>query len=178
MLSVTVIFFTYATGAFVIGLYLIGVGAEPAEGDEKGPLYSIGWIELVVGLFLASQMIILVQTASVDIAILTTLAGIVGLFALFFTTLGIVLIKGADLRPVGGVAFVIGLFAWPFAFFDGFNGVFLFQSNAIVWSVALFAVAAFTYGMFEAKMTGYVLIATAVWGWVPAVYLAFDATPF
>ena len=168
MLSVAVIFFTYATGAFVIGVYLLGIGAEPAE-EGKGPLYSVGWIELVVGLLLASQTIILVQTAGFP-----TLAGIVGLFALFFTSLGIALINGADLRPVGAIAFTIGMFAWPYAFFDGFNGVFLFQSNAIVWSIALFAVAAFTYGKLEAKILGGILVLTAIWGWFPAVYLSFD----
>ena len=171
MLSVAVIFFTYATGAFVIGVYLLGIGAEPADDGGKGPLYSVGWIELVVGIFLATQTIILVETAG-----LPTLAGIVGLFALFFISLGIVLIKGADLRPVGAIAFTIGLFAWPYAFFDGFNGVFFFQSNAIVWSIALFAVAMFTYGKLEAKIMGGILVFTAIWGWLPAVYLAFDAS--
>ncbi len=169
MLSVAVIFFTYATGAFVIGVYLLGIGAKPAEGGGKGPLYSVGWIELVVGLFLAAQTIILVQTAGFP-----TLAGIVGLFALFFISLGIVLIKGADLRPVGAIAFTIGMFAWPYAFFDGFNGVFLFQSNAIVWSVAFFAIAAFAYGKLEAKIMGGILVIVAIWGWLPAVYLPFD----
>ncbi len=173
MLSVAVIFFTYATGAFVIGLYLLGIGAKPADEGGKDPLYSVGWIELVVGLFLTAQTIILVQTAG-----LPTLAGIVGLFALFFTSLGIVLIKGADLRPVGAIAFTIGMFAWPYAFFDVFNGFFLFQLNAIVWSVALFAVAAFTYGKLEAKILGGILVATAAWGWLPAVYLSLDEVPF
>ena len=169
MLSVTVIFFTYATGAFVIGVVLLGIGAEPAEEGGKSPLYSVGWIELVVGLFLATQTIILVQTAE-----LPTLAGIVGLFSLFFISLGVVLITGADLRPVGTIAFVIGLLAWPYAFFDGFNGVFLFQATAIVWSLAFFAIAAFAYGKLEAKMLGGILVITAILGWLPAVYLPFD----
>ena len=171
MLSVAVIFFTYATGAFVIGVYLLGIGAEPADEGGKGPLYSVGWIELLVGLFLTVQTIILVETAG-----LPTLAGIVGLFALFFMSLGIALVKGADLRPVGAIAFVIGMFAWPYALFDGFNDIILFQSNAIVWSVAFFAIAAFTYGKLGAKILGGVLVLTAIWGWLPAVYLAVDAS--
>ena len=171
MLSVTVIFFIYATGAFVIGVVLLGIGAEPAEEGGKSPLYSVGWIELVVGLVLATQTVILVQTAE-----LPTLAGIVALFALFFTSLGVVLITGGDLRPVGTIAFVIGLLAWPYAFFDGFNGVFLFQATAIVWSIAFFAIAAFAYGKLEAKMMGGILVATAILGWLPAVYLPFDGT--
>ncbi len=171
MLSVAVIFFTYATGAFVIGVYLLGIGAEPADDGGKGPLYTVGWVELLVGLFLAVQTIILVETAG-----LPTLAGIVGLFALFFTSLGIALIKGADLRPVGTIAFVIGMFAWPYAFFNGFETVFLFQSNAIVWSVAFFAIAAFAYGKLAAKNLGGVLVLTAIWGWLPVVYLALDAS--
>ena len=170
MLSVAVIFFTFATGAFVIGVYLLGIGADEPEDGGKGPLYSIGWIELVVGLFLVTQVLILVEVAG-----LPTLAGIVGLFALFFISLGIVLIKGADLRPVGAIAFTIGLFAWPFFLFDGFNGVFIFQSNAILWSVAFFAIAAFTYGKLSAKPVGAILLLVAIWGWTPAVYLSVDA---
>ena len=61
---------------------------------------------------------------------------------------------------------------------DGFNGVFVFQSNAVVWSVALFAVAAFTYGKLEAKILGGILVATAIWGWLPAIYLSLDEVPF
>ena len=173
MLSVAVIFFTFATGAFVIGVYLLGIGAdEPADGG-KGPLYSVGWIELVVGLLLATQVLILVEVAGFP-----TLAGIVGLFALFFISVGIALIKGADLRPVGAIAFTIGLFAWPYAFFDGFNGVFVFQSNAILWSVAFFGIAAFTYGKLNAKPLGGILLLVAIWGWLPAVYLSVDALIF
>jgi hypothetical protein len=171
MLSVAVIFFTYATGAFVIGVYLLGIRAEESDDGGKGLLYSIGWVELLVGLFLAVQTIILVETAG-----LPTLAGIVGLFALFFTALGIALVKGADLRPVGTIAFVIGMFAWLYVFFDGFNDTFFFQSNAIVWSVAFLAIAAFTYGMLEAKALGAILVVTAIWGWLPALYLAVDAS--
>ena len=170
MLSVAVIFFTFATGAFVIGVYLLGIGADEPEDGGKGPLYTIGWIELVVGLFLALQVLILVEVAG-----LPTFAGIVGLFALFFITFGIALITGADLRPVGAIAFTIGLFAWPFAFFDVFNGIFVFQSNAILWSVAFFGIAAFTYGKLNAKPLGAILMLVAIWGWLPAVYLSVDA---
>ncbi len=172
MLSVAVIFFTFATGAFVIGVYLLVIGADEPEDGGKGPLYTIGWIELVVGLFLALQVLILVNTG------IPTLAGVVGLFALFFISFGIALIAGADLRPVGAIAFTIGLFAWPFAFFDGFSGVFVFQSNAILWSVAFFGIAAFTYGKLNAKVLGGILMLVAIWGWLPAVYLSVDAAIF
>jgi hypothetical protein len=173
MLSVAVIFFTFATGAFVIGVYLLGIGADEPEGGGKGPLYTIGWIELVVGLFLVTQVLILVEVAG-----LPTLAGVVGLFALFFISFGIALINGADLRPVGAIAFTIGLFAWPYAFFDGFDGVLAFQSNAILWSIAFFAIAAFTYGKFNPKLLGGILMLVAIWGWLPAVYLSVNATIF
>jgi hypothetical protein len=79
------------------------------------------------------------------------------------------------LRPVGAIAFTIGLFAWPYAFFDVFNGVFVFQSNAILWSVAFFGIAAFTYGKLNAKILGGILMLVAIWGWLPAVYLSVDA---
>ena len=74
------------------------------------------------------------------------LAGLVVLFAVFFTTFGVALIKGADLRPIGNLAIPVGILAALYLTFDGFNDTFLFQSSTILWGVVFLLVAGFTYG--------------------------------
>ncbi len=174
MLSVAVIFFTFALGAWVIGLYLIGVGAEPTE-EGSDPVTTVGWIAVIVGLLLASQVFILVQQAGGD-ALILTLAGLVLLFAVFFTAIGVALVTGADLRPIGNLAVPVGILAALFVTFDLFNDTFLFQSSTIWWGVVFLLVAGFTYGKVSAKLLGYALVVTGIWGFLPAVYLALDKT--
>jgi len=172
VLSVAVIFFTFALGAWVIGLYLIGMGAEPAEGGQD-PIKMVGWVELVVGLILTTQVFLLVQQADGD-GLILTLAGLVLLFAVFFTVLGIALIRGGDLRPVGNLAIPVGILAGAYVSFDLFDGTFLFQSSTLWWLVVFLMVAGFTYGKVPAKILGYALIITAIWGFAPVVYLALN----
>ena len=175
MLSVAVIFFTFALGAWVIGLYLIGMGSEPAEGGQD-PIKMVGWVELIVGLILATQVFLLVQQAGGNAVpgLSLILAGLVLLFAVFFTAFGIALIKGLDLRVVGNLAIPVGILAGSYISFDLFDGTFLFQSSTIVWFVVFLMVAGFTYGKVPAKILGYALIFTALWGFAPVVYLAFN----
>jgi hypothetical protein len=172
VLSVAVIFFTFALGAWVIGLYLVGMGAEPAEGGQD-PIKMVGWVELIVGLMLATQVFLLVQQADGNPLILT-LAGLVLLFAVFFTALGIALVRGGDLRPVGNLAIPVGILAGTYVSFDLFEGTFLFQSSTLWWVVVFLMVAGFAYGKVPAKILGYALIITAIWGFAPVVYLALD----
>ena len=172
MLSVAVIFFTFGLGAWVIGLYLIGMGSEPAEGGSN-PLVMVGWIEVIVGSILVGQVFILVQQAGGE-GLILTLAGLVGLFALFFTAFGVALVTGADLRPIGNLAAPIGVLAAFYVSFDLFNDTFLFQSSTILWGVVFLMVAGFTYGKVSAKNLGYALIIIGVYGFLPVVYLAFD----
>ena len=172
MLSVSVIFFTFALGAWVMGLYLVGMGATPTE-EGSDPLVTVGWVEVIVGVILASQVFILVQQAAGN-ALMLTLAGLVLLFAVFFTALGVALITGADLRPVGNLSIPVGVLAVLYVSFDLFNDTFLFQSSTILWGVVFLMIAGFTYGKVGAKLLGYALIVTGIWGFLPAVYLALD----
>ena len=172
MLSVSVIFFTFALGAWVMGLYLVGMGATPTE-EGSDPLVTVGWVEVIVGVILASQVFILVQQAAGN-ALILTLAGLVLLFAVFFTALGVALITGADLRPVGNLSIPVGVLAVLYVSFDLFNDTFLFQSSTILWGVVFLMIAGFTYGKVGAKLLGYALVVTGIWGFLPAVYLALD----
>ncbi len=172
MLSVSVIFFTFALGAWVMGLYLVGMGATPTE-EGSDPLVTVGWVEVIVGVILASQVFILVQQAAGN-ALILTLAGLVLLFAVFFTALGVALITGADLRPVGNLSIPVGVLAVFYVSFDLFNDTFLFQSSTILWGVVFLMIAGFTYGKVGAKLLGYALVVTGIWGFLPAVYLALD----
>jgi hypothetical protein len=175
LLSVAVIFFTFALGAWVIGLYLIGMGAEPAEGGQD-PIKMVGWVELIVGLILTTQVFVLVQQSSLSPigGLNVVLAGLISLFAIFFTAFGIALIKGLDLRVIGNLAVPVGILAGAYVSFDLFNDTFMFQSSTIVWLVVFLMVAGFTYGKVPAKILGFALILTAVWGFAPVVYLALD----
>ena len=172
MLSVAVIFFTFGLGAWVIGLYLLGVGANPTE-DAGDPGITVGWIELIVGLILTTQVFVLVQQAGGEGSILT-LAGLVLLFALFFTAFGVALIKGSDLRPIGNLAVPVGVLAAFYVTFDLFDGTFLFQSSTIWWLIVFLLVAGFTYGMVPAKLLGAALVLTGIYGFLPVVYLALN----
>ncbi len=174
VLSVAVVFFTFALGAWVIGLYLVGMGANPTE-EARDPAVTVGWVEVIVGVILASQVFILVQQAGGDAGILT-LAGLVLLFAVFFTSLGAALITGADLRPIGNLAVPVGILAAFYVSFDLFNDTFLFQSSTIWWGIVFLLIAGFTYGKVPAKLLGYALLITAIWGFLPVVYLALDKT--
>ena len=174
MLSVSVIFFTFGIGAWVIGLYLIGMGSEPTEEEGNNPLLTVGWIELIVGLILASQVFVLLQQTNLGIV-----AGLVGLFALFFTAFGVALIKGADLRPIGNLAIPVGILAALYTPFEAFTGgFFIFQSSAIWWGIVFLLIAGFTYGKVPAKLLGWALVITAVWGFLPAVYLVLEVDLF
>jgi len=172
VLSVAVIFFTFGLGAWVIGLYLVGMGANPTE-DAADPGITVGWVELVVGLILTTQVFVLVQQAAGE-GLILTLAGLVLLFALFFTSLGIALIRGLDLRPIGNLAVPVGVLAAFYVSFDLFDGIFLFQSSTIWWLIVFLLVAGFTYGMVPAKLLGAALVLTGIYGFLPVVYLALN----
>jgi len=173
VLSVAVIFFTFGLGAWVIGLYLLGVGANPTE-EAGDPGATVGWVELIVGLILTTQVFVLVQQAGDGLSPLLILAGLVLLFALFFTALGVSLIKGLDLRPIGNLAVPVGVLAAFYVSFDLFDGTFLFQSSTIWWLIVFLLVAGFTYGMVPAKLLGAALVLTGIYGFLPVVYLALN----
>jgi hypothetical protein len=175
VVSVSVIFFTFALGAWVIGLYLVGMGSEPAEGGGN-PLVTVGWIEVVVGVILFSQVFIIVQQ---DAGVV--LAGLVVLFAVFFTSFGVALVKGADLRPIGNLAIPVGILAALYVDFLDFTegeSDFIFQSSAIWWGVVFLLVAGFTYGKVPAKVLGWALVITGLWGFLPAVLIALNQRVF
>ena len=158
-------------------LFLIGMGSEPAEEGGSSPLLTVGWIEVVVGIILTTQVFVLVQTSGGD-GLILILAGLVLLFAVFFTSFGAALVKGADLRPIGNLAIPVGLLAATYITFDLFDGVVMFQSSTILWAVVFLMVAGFTYGKVGAKLMGWALIVTAIWGFLPAVYLALHLDLF
>jgi hypothetical protein len=148
------------------------MGSDPAEGGQD-PIKMVGWVELIVGLILTTQVFLLVQQADGN-GLILSLAGLIVLFAIFFTSFGIALIKGGDLRVIGNLAIPVGILAGSYVSFDLFDGTFLFISSTVWWVVVFLLIAGFTYGKVQAKVLGYALIATAVWGFAPVVYLAFN----
>lgn len=173
MPPITVVFFVTGIAVWSNCLYFLGVGADRKEGASD-PLTSVGWITLVAGLvdFVQAFAIMSNQLAG-DASIL--LAGLVGIYAAFFTFLGITEIRGLDLRPLGNVALavaIVPLFYWEF-----FAGGWMFRSILVVWAIVFLAITATTYGRLSPKALGALLFVTAVYTfWTPAVILALGET--
>lgn len=171
MPPITLIFATSGLALWVIALHFIGVGAKPAEGSPS-PLTTVGIAPVVAGVVdLACALYILaVRPAPLGVAAVP-LAGLVGCYGVFFTTVGIVAYRGLDLRPVGNLSIavaIVPLFWWNF-----FAGTWMFQSNLIVWAVAFLAVAATIYGRLNGRVLGVLLAATAIYTFfVPCALLA------
>ncbi|GAA3724383.1 hypothetical protein [Streptomyces tremellae] len=168
MPPITVIFVVSGLAVWLNGLAFLGVGAKKAEGTPD-PLVSVGWVTLVAGVVDFAEAVYLL--AAVPPATGIPLAGLVVFYATFFTTLGLTLVKGLDLRPVGNLAVAVALvplFWWSF-----FDGTWMFQSILAVWAVAFLSVAATTYGRLPGRILGGVLTVTALYTFLtPAVLLA------
>ncbi|HVS42937.1 MAG TPA: AmiS/UreI family transporter, partial [Candidatus Dormibacteraeota bacterium] len=103
------------------------------------------------------------------------LAGLIIFYAAFFTLLGVTEILGLDLRPLGNVSAAVALA--PLAYWQFFDGGWMFRSILIFWAVTFLCIAATTYGKFQPRALGTILIGTAVYTfWVPAWILATGHT--
>jgi hypothetical protein len=173
MPPITVVFFVTGIAVWANFLYFLGVGAAPKEGGSN-PVTSVGWITLAAGLvdFVQAFDIMSNQLAG-DAS--TLLAGLVAIYAAFFTFLGITEIRGLDLRPLGNVSLavaIVPLFYWEF-----FAGGWMFRSILVVWAIVFLAIAATTYGRLNPKILAALLFVTAVYTfWTPAVILALGET--
>jgi hypothetical protein len=168
MPPITVIFVVSGLAVWMNGLAFLGVGAKPAE-DGPDPLVTVGWVTLLAGLVDITQAAVIIGTVPAATGI--PLAGVVTFYGTFFTGLGVSLIKGLDLRPIGNLAVavaIVPLFWWTF-----FTGSWMLQSILIVWLVAFLSVAATTYGKLPGKVLGVVLTITSIYTFLaPAALLA------
>ncbi len=173
MPPITIVFFLTGIAVWANALYFLGVGATRKEGASD-PLTTVGWITLVVGLadFVQAFDIMSNQLAG-DASIL--LAGLVSIYAGFFTFLGVTEIRGLDLRPLGNVSVAVALV--PLFYWSFFAGGWMFRSILVVWAVVFLAIAATTYGRLGGKVLGALLVLTATYTfWVPAIILALGRT--
>jgi hypothetical protein len=170
-LPLTLLLVAAGLAAWANGMYFLGIGATPAEGSAN-PAKTVGAISLVAGIVMfvnVGYMIFIVGGNGVAVAALATL------YAAFFTTLGISLVWGLDLRPIANICLPIAVGSLPFItkFFDK---DLLFQSIMVVWTVAFLAIFATVYGKFQAKWLGWILLVTAVWTFfLPALRIAMGA---
>ena len=168
MPPITVIFVVSGLAVWMNGLAFLGLGSKRAEGAPD-PLATVGWITLVAGIVDLLQAAVIIGT--VPPATGVPLGGLVTFYGTFFTGLGVSLVKGLDLRPIGNLAIavaIVPLFWWKF-----FDGSWMFQSILVVWVIAFLAVAATTYGKLPGKVLGAILTLTAVYTFlVPAALLA------
>jgi hypothetical protein len=169
MPPITIVFFLTGIAVWANALYFLGIGADKQEGGAD-PLKSVGWISLIAGLSNFGQAVYIMAARPLgDPSVL--LGGLVIFYAAFFTFLGITEILGLDLRVLGNVSAavaIVPLFYWKF-----FEGGWMFRSILVVWAVVFLAITATTYGKLQAKVTGSMLVGTAVYTfWVPAAILA------
>jgi hypothetical protein len=168
MPPITVIFVVSGLAVWMNGLAFLGAGSKPVE-DGPDPLKTVGWVTLLAGIVDILQAAVIISTAPNATGV--PLAGLVTFYGTFFTGLGVSLIKGLDLRPIGNLAAavaIVPLFWWKF-----FDGSWMFQSILFVWLVAFGAVTATTYGKLAGKALGVILTITSVYTFlVPAALLA------
>ena len=170
MPPITIVFFVSGIAVWANAMYFLGVGADRKEGGAD-PLKSVGWVTLTAGLvdFVQSFAIMSNQLAGEGSILL---GGLVSIYALFFTFLGITEVLGLDLRPLGNVCIAVALVPL-FYFSDFFTGGWMFRSILLVWAVVFLAIAGVTYGKVRPKILAYLLFLTAIYTfWTPAVILA------
>ncbi len=169
MPPITIVFFVSGLAVWANALYFLGLGAAPKEGGTD-PLRAVGWVTLAAGVVDFLQAFdILSQGLAGEGSIL--IGGLVAIYATFFTFLGVTEILGLDLRPLGNVAFAVALV--PLFYWNVFAGGWMLRSILIVWAVVFLAITATTYGRFNARALGVLLVITATYTfWTPAVILA------
>ena len=176
-LPITVLFFILGVAAWVNGLFFLGKGAEAEEGGAN-PLTTVGWITLTCGLVgLVSVYYLLIYRPAPLGDMAVAIAGLASFYAVFFTALGAVEIRGLDLRPIANIAIpisVVSLFFLPFFAFS-----LLFQTIMVVWTIAFALVALTVFGRTGPKLLGWWLVFTAIWSfWLPGVMISLGIPIF
>lgn len=164
MPPIAVVFVVSGLAVLLNGLYFLGLGAKPVSEDSPNPVVSVGWITLVAGLVDLVQAAVIIAKFPGDFGEPTPaipLAGLITFYGTFFVLLGITLVRGLDLRPVGNLAIAVALV--PLCWVPFFAGGWMFVSILIVWVVAFLSVALTTYGKLPAKALGAVLTLTALY---------------
>lgn len=168
MPPITVIFVVSGLAVWLNGLAFLGIGAKGADYGPD-PLKTVGWVTLLAGIVDSVQAALIIGTKPGEVGI--PLAGIVTFYATFFVALGVTLIKGLDLKPIGNLAVavaIVPLFWWKF-----FDGSWMLQSILVVWLIAFLSVAATTYGKLPGKVLGAILTITSLYTFLtPAALLA------
>jgi hypothetical protein len=169
---ITVIFVVSGLAVWLNGLAFLGIGAKGADYGPN-PLKTVGWVTLLAGIVDGIQAAVIIVKAPSDVGI--PLAGIVTFYSTFFFALGITLINGLDLKPIGNLAIavaIVPLFWWKF-----FDGSWMLQSILVVWLVAFLSVAGTTYGKLPGKVLGVILTITSLYTFLtPAALLALGKT--
>lgn len=171
MPPITVVFVITGLAVWLNGLAFLGIGAKQEEGSPS-PLVTVGWVTLVAGLVDLTNSVWIIQKLFGGEASDTgvRLSGLVTFYGTFFVALGVALVKGLDLKPIGNLA--VGVALVPLAWFPFFDGGWMFKSILVVWVVAFLSVAGVTYGKLNARFLGAVLVATSLYTFLlPAALL-------
>ena len=176
MPPITVVFVITGLAVWLNGLAFLGIGAKQQEGSPS-PLVTVGWVTLTAGIVDLVNALWIIQKLfggdSSDTGV--RLAGLVTFYGAFFLALGVSLVKGLDLRPIGNLAVAVAIvpvFWWSF-----FDGGWMFKSILVLWIVTFLSVAAVTYGKLKGEVLGAILVVTAVYAFLaPAAILATGNT--
>jgi len=171
MPPITIVFVVSGLAVWLNGLAFLGIGAKEEPG-RPNPLVTVGWVTLAAGIIDLANAVWIIQKLfggdSSDVGV--RLAGLVSFYGLFFLALGVALVKGLDLRPIGNLAVAVALA--PLAWWAFFDGGWMFKSILAFWVVSFLAVAAVTYGKLKGQVLGVILVATSVYTFLlPAALL-------
>ncbi|MFT4262118.1 MAG: AmiS/UreI family transporter [Nocardioides sp.] len=176
MPPITVVFVITGLAVWLNGLAFLGIGTKQTEGSPS-PLVTVGWVTLAAGIVDLINAVWIVQKLfggdASDVGV--RLAGLVTFYGIFFLALGVSLVKGLDLQPIGNLA--VGVALVPLAWIPFFDGGWMFKSILIVWVASFLSVTAVIYGKLKGQVLGAVLVFTALYTFLlPAAILGSGHT--
>lgn len=176
MPPITMVFVLTGLAVFVQAMFFLGVGAQ-ADAGKKSPIISAGWIALVAGIVdvIVGLYITVARPIEPDPSLL--LAGLIGVYGLFFIALGLTEILDLDLRVIGNLAIPTAIL--PLAWLKFFSGSTLFTLIIIWWVIAFLSITLTTYGKMSPKILGVILMITALFTFflVPVLLVLGIAIP-
>ena len=172
-MPITVLLVSFGLLTWTDGLFFLGIGAAPAKEGAPHPAKTVALVNMIgaIAIWIQVYQIIGGQTLG---AASNPVAGVGAMFAFLFLLLGFVLWYGLDLKPVGNLAFVVGVVTIFYMIWWFSLGALMFTSIAIVWWIACFLTTAVTYGKAPAKYAGGWLLVVAWWTFlIPTLMIVF-----
>ncbi len=173
-------------GKWIAPIIFLGAFALLSQGfmhldpqRKKANEKTVGVITLVVGLMWWPFLIAMIYAQGLGL-ITNFVTGLAGMYAFFFTVLGILEIFSLPKKSLGGIAILIGWSTLAYALFWLLNGlkvswVYHF-SIAFVWFVAMNLAGLLMQGRMNEKLVGWVVTFAALYTFaIPAILWSMPA---